>query len=321
MLISRKVLVSFFSFLFILVGCQDNVSEDDPKETSGKNVNTVDEHVLTDAMGNEVTIPANPDRVIASYLEDYLLALGITPIAQWAIHDGASIQDYLQEDLKDVPTIPYDLPFEVVTSFSPDLLIMSSADMVEGEKYEQYSKIAPTYVLDLENNSDWREKLLKIGEVFDKKDEAEKVLVTYDEKATESKQLLKDSMENQSVAAIWLVNNTFFIVSDKVSSGVVLYDDLGLEKPNVVKEISTTATDNWSEISLEKLAELDADHLFLVNSDKGNGAKMLEDPIWQDIPAVKKDQIYEYEADSAWLYSGPIANTQIIDDVMTSLIK
>ena len=318
MLISRKVLVSFFSFLFILVGCQDNVSEDDPKET---NNNTVDEQVLTDAMGNEVTIPANPDRVIASYLEDYLLALGITPVAQWAIHDGASIQDYLQEDLKDVPTIPYDLPFEVVTSFSPDLLIMSSADMVEGEKYEQYSKIAPTYVLDLENNSDWREKLLKIGEVFDKKDEAEKVLVTYDEKATESKQLLKDSMENQSVAAIWLVNNTFFIVSDKVSSGVVLYDDLGLEKPNVVKEISTTATDNWSEISLEKLAELDADHLFLVNSDKGNGAKMLEDPIWQDIPAVKKDQIYEYEADSAWLYSGPIANTQIIDDVMTSLIK
>lgn len=318
MQISRKVLVSFFSFLFILVGCQDNVSEDDPKET---NNNTVDEQVLTDAMGNEVTIPANPDRVIASYLEDYLLALGITPVAQWAIHDGASIQDYLQEDLKDVPTIPYDLPFEVVTSFSPDLLIMSSADMVEGGKYEQYSKIAPTYVLDLENNSDWREKLLKIGEVFDKKDEAEKVLVTYDEKATESKQLLKDSMENQSVAAIWLVNNTFFIVSDKVSSGVVLYDDLGLEKPNVVKEISTTATDNWSEISLEKLAELDADHLFLVNSDKGNGAKMLEDPIWKDIPAVKKGQIYEYEADSAWLYSGPIANRQIIDDVMTSLIK
>ena len=318
MLISRKVLVSFFSFLFILVGCQDNVSEDDPKET---NNNTVDEQVLTDAMGNEVTIPANPDRVITSYLEDYLLALGITPVAQWAIHDGASIQDYLQEDLKDVPTIPYDLPFEVVTSFSPDLLIMSSADMVEGGKYEQYSKIAPTYVLDLENNSDWREKLLKIGEVFDKKEEAEQVLVTYDGKAKESKQLLKESMGNQSVAAIWLVNNTFFIVSDKVSSGVVLYDDLGLEKPNVVEEISTTATDNWSEISLEKLAELDADHLFLVNSDKGNGAKMLEDPIWQDIPAVKKDQIYEYEADSAWLYSGPIANTQIIDDVMTSLIK
>ena len=318
MQISRKVLVSFFSFLFILVGCQDNVSEDDPKET---NNNTVDEQVLTDAMGNEVTIPANPDRVIASYLEDYLLALGITPVAQWAIHDGASIQDYLQEDLKDVPTIPYDLPFEVVTSFSPDLLIMSSADMVEGGKYEQYSKIAPTYVLDLENNSDWREKLLKIGEVFDKKEEAEQVLVTYDGKAKESKQLLKESMGNQSVAAIWLVNNTFFIVSDKVSSGVVLYDDLGLEKPNVVEEISTTATDNWSEISLEKLAELDADHLFLVNSDKGNGAKMLEDPIWKDIPAVKKGQIYEYEADSAWLYSGPIANRQIIDDVMTSLIK
>ena len=37
------------------------------------------ERILTDAMGHEVTIPANPERIIASYLEDNLVALGITP--------------------------------------------------------------------------------------------------------------------------------------------------------------------------------------------------------------------------------------------------
>lgn len=314
---SKKVLAGFLALFIILAGCSAN------KETSEeveKDVAT-EERTLTDAMGHEVTIPANPKRVIASYLEDNLVALGITPVAQWTVNDGASIQEYLQEDLKDIPTIPYDLPFEVVTSFAPDLLIMSSAEAVEGSKYEQYSKIAPTYVLETDANSDWRDKLLKVGEVFNKTDEAEKVLDAYDEKAKESKQLIQEIIGEESAAAIWLVNNNFFIVGDNVSSGAVLYEDLGLATPNVVKEISGTATGNWSAISLEKLAELDADHLFLINSDKGNGAEMLQDPVWKEIPAVKNGNIYEFEAETAWLYSGPIANSKIIDDVVASLTK
>ena len=56
---------------------------------------------------------------------------------------SGSIQDYLQDDLKDVPTISYDLPYEKVLSFEPDLLLISSSATVEGGKYEHYSKIAP----------------------------------------------------------------------------------------------------------------------------------------------------------------------------------
>lgn len=318
---SKKLLASFLALFIILAGCSANKDTDEKKETEKNTEEAAAERTLTDAMGHEVTIPANPEGVIASYLEDNLVALGITPVAQWTVNDGASIQDYLQDELKDIPTIPYDLPYEVVTSFAPDLLIMGSADMVEGGKYEQYSKIAPTYVLETDNNSDWRDKLLKVGEVFGKTEEAKKVLAEYDKKAKASKELLQDSIGEESAAAIWLVNNNFFIVGDNVSSGAVLYEDLELAPPNIVKEISGTATSNWSAISLEKLAEMDADHIFLINSDKGNGAEMLKDPVWQEIPAVKNGNIYEFEAETAWLYSGPIANSQIIDDVVESLTK
>lgn len=315
---------SFLALSLTLVGCGDTSengakTKDTKTEQAAEELST--ERILTDAMGHEVTIPAKPERIIASYLEDNLVALDITPLAQWTVNDGASIQNYLQDYLKDVPTIPYDLPFEVVTSFSPDLLVMSSAKAVEGGKYEQYSKIAPTYVLEVENNSDWREKLLKVGEIFEKTDEAKQVLEEYEKKATDSKKIIQDSIGSESAAAVWLVNNTFFIVSENVSSGAVLYGDLGLSTPNVVKEISSTATGNWSEISLERLAELDADHIFLINSDKGNGAEMLLDPVWKNIPAVKNGHIYEYAAETSWLYSGPIANTQIIDGVVESLTK
>lgn len=321
MLNSKKILASLLALIVILAGCKANKEMNENKETERSKEKGEEARTLTDAMGHEVTIPVNPERVIASYLEDHLVALGIRPIAQWTVNDGASVQSYLQDDLRNIPTIPHDLPYEVVTSFAPDLLIMESAEAVEGGKFEQYSKISPTYVLETEVNSNWRDKLLKVGEVFDKREEAELVLAEYDERAEALQQKLQDAIGEESAAAIWLVNNNFFIVGEHVSSGAVLYEDLGLTTPNIVQEISSTATSNWSAISLEKLAELDADHIFLINSDKGNGTEMLKDPVWKEIPAVKNNNIYEFEAESAWLYSGPIANRQIMDDVIESLIK
>ncbi|WP_409251701.1 iron-hydroxamate ABC transporter substrate-binding protein [Bacillus sp. SCS-153A] len=299
----------------------NSASQTNEGQSDSTNEEAQNERTVTDAMGHELTIPAQPQRVIASYLEDYLVALGITPAAQWSVADGATVQGYLQDSLADVPTIPYDLPLETVTSFEPDLIIMDSAEMVEGNKYDQYSRIAPTYVIGTEQNNDWRDELQKIGEVFGKEEEAANVLEEYEQKVAETKEGLKASINDESIAAIWLVGNTFYIVNDALSSGDVLYNDLGVTPPNVVQEISDNSTANWSEISLEKLAELDADHIFLINSD-GNGAEALQDDIWQNIPAVKNGNIYEYSAgDSSWLYTGPIANTKMLEDINESLIK
>ena len=278
---------------------------------------TKTERTLKDAMGHEVKIPAEPKRVIAS-TEDNLVALGITPIAQWSVK-GGSVQDYLQDSLKDVPTIEHDLPFEAVASFQPDLLIMDSASMVEGNKYSQYEKIAPTYVIGNEVNNDWREELKKVGKSLAWK-RKQAALDQYEQKAKEAKEKIQQSIGGESAAAIWLVGGKLFVVSETLSSGAVMYGDLGLTVPDVVKEISASATGNWSSISLEKLAELDADHLFFINSD-GEGAEVLQDPLWANIPAVKNGNIYEYGKDTSWLYTGTIANGQIIDNVLDSLVK
>ncbi len=310
--------IFLLSILLVACGSAKQNSEEKPKKESEE---TPKERVLTDALGHEVTIPANPERVIASYLEDHLIALDITPVAQWSVNNGASIQSYLQDSLKDIPTIPFDLPFEAVTSFNPDLLIISSAESVEGGKYEQYNKIAPTFVLENEVNATWREKLLKVAEVFDKTEKANEVLHQYDQLAKESKEKIQNAVGTQSAAAIWIVNNTVYMVSETASSGAVLYGELGLTVPSLVKEISESATGDWSPVSLEKLAELDADHLFLINSDVGNGAEMFNDPLWANIPAVKNGNVHEFAKDTSWLYSGTIANSQIMHDVVNSIVK
>ncbi len=278
------------------------------------------ERTMTDAMGHEVQIPANPERIIASYLEDHLVTLGVKPVAQWSVTKG--VQQYLQKDLEGIPPIASDLPFEAVVSFSPDLIIIGTEDMVEGEKYEQYNKIAPTFVLGEEVYKNWRKTLLKIGEILNKSDEAQQVLDNYDLKVNEVKEKINTvTGGTKSAAAIWLVNGKFFMVSDNVSSGEVMYNELGLAKPEVVKEISATATGNWSAISLEKLATMDVDYLFFVNSDVGTGAEALKDPVWQNIPAVKNGNLFEFTRESSWLYSGVQANTQIMEDIQNSIVK
>ncbi len=280
------------------------------------------ERTLTDAMGHEVKIPANPERIIASYLEDHLVTLGVKPVAQWSINNGSGLQSYLQKDLNGVPGIASDLPFEAVTSFSPDLIIMGSESTVEGEKYEQYSKIAPTYVLGDDINKDSRQALLKIGEILNQSDAAQKALDDYDAKAKEIKEKVASATGGtKSAAALWLLKNKFYVVSNNVSSGEVMYNELGLLEPEVVKEASAKATGNWSEISLEKIAEMDVDYLFLVNSDKGAGAEALKDAVWQSIPAVKSGNVFEFERTSSWLYSGIQANIQIMEDIQNSIVK
>ena len=308
-------------FTLTLTACGGEESESTSESNQPSNGDeTTETRTLTDGMGNTVEVPVNPERIIASYLEDHLVTLGVKPVAQWSVNDGKTVQGYLQDELKDVPTIPHDLPFEAVQKMNPDLIIMDSVSMVEGGKYEQYSKIAPTFVVGTDVNNDWREELKLIGELLGKEEEAKNALEEYDEKVAEAKATIEEQVGNPSVAAVWLVGGQFYIVNENLSSGAVMYGDLGLEAPSVVKEISASSTNNWSSISLEKLVELDADYLFLINSD-GSESTSLSDALWKGIPAVKAGNVFEFSPDESWLYTGAIANSQMIDHILDCLVQ
>ncbi|WP_438349552.1 ABC transporter substrate-binding protein [Paenibacillus sp. FA6] len=322
--------VSMMAVTLLLSACGNNsVTTTNTKEpqqnttadNSTKNSETIVpvEKTVTDGMGHKVVIPANPQRIIGSYLEDHLVTLGITPVAQWSVANG--IQDYLATGLKDVPTISYDLPPESVASFTPDLIIIGAESQVQNGLYEQYSKIAPTYVLDSEVLADWRTSLTTLAEILNKTEVAEKALQDYDQKVADTKAKLTEAIEQQSAAILWLTGKQFFLVDETVSSGSVLYGDLGMTPPNLVTEIPQDARASWNPISLEKLAQLDADHIFLVNSDKGQADDTTQGTIWANLPAVKAGHVYEMESTSSWLYSGYIAGEQVMDDVLKSLTK
>lgn len=299
---------------------ETTTTEPAAETTTEETTAPAEDRVLTDSMGNEVTIPAEPKAIIASYLEDNLVALGVKPVAQWMIK-GNSYQDYLQDSLSGVPGIPSDLPLEVVASYSPDLILMDSAEMVAGDKYKQYSAIAPTYVVGNAQNNSWRDELLTVGEVLGKKDEAQKVLDDYEAKAADAKTKLDEATGGaKKAAALWVLDSDVYVVNQNLSSGDVIYNDLGMTVPDVVKQASETSEANWSSLSLELLADMDADYIFLVNGSGKTKDQILADPVWQNIPAVKEGQVYEFTGEKSWLYTGAVANGEMIDDVLNSVV-
>ncbi|WP_338554758.1 hypothetical protein [Paenibacillus sp. KS-LC4] len=44
-------------------------------------------------------------------------------------------------------------------------------------------------------------------------------------------------------------------------------------------------------------------------------------PIWKGIPAVKNNNVYSYHNNASWHYTGTIASSQMLDDVLESIVK
>ena len=307
-------------FFVIIIGLMLTISACGKDESSDKKSNKGEEKdLILDSEMGDVSIPSNPKKIIASFHEDSLLAFSVTPVAKWSI--GESVQDYLESDLKDVPTIEWNLPLEQMLAYEPDLIILeNNMDGYEGT-YEDYNKIAPTYVMTKETTEDWRKQIDIFGKILDKEDQSKDILSEYEEEVANASDEIKDAIGDESVAAIWVTGDKFFLFEENRHSAEVLYSELGIEVPNLVKELGETK-EEWNPISIEKLSELDADHVFLLADKNEQGLKTLDNSaVWQSTPAVKNNHVYHLEDGSNWTNKGLNASKQTIDDLIEALVN
>src|SRR5699024_8962785 len=125
-----KHIILFLSLIIIMAmiatGCNTNDPSDDNGNSSEDKPSeeTKNEEITIDSEMGEVTIPANPENILAPFHEDTLLTLGVTPVAKWAI--DTSVQEHLEDQLADIPTIEWTMPLEQVLSYEPDLIILEN---------------------------------------------------------------------------------------------------------------------------------------------------------------------------------------------------
>lgn len=270
--------------------------------------------VVKDEFG-EVTVPAHPQRIAAIYLEDYLQALGVTPVVQW-YNPTWGKQDYLNLD---VPLFDNSGDIEKLLAQSPDLIFVDGA--VDRAAYDQYSKVAPTYRMPESVLQDSEQILQTIADVIGMPEKAETVLAEYEAKVADAKAKLQEKVGGKTVAVIRVnVGDrtiALFGVKNRYA-GSFLFDTLGLTPHPLVAKM----TEFQEILSEEAFASLDADYIIVIPSNGNWETKenqdaftLLDSPLWKNVPAFKNGHVYKVER-TYWQSGAIKANSLKIDDLL-----
>ncbi len=287
--------IFFLSMLVVLLSaCNTNEADSATNEEDSK-----DESIrYYESEKGTLELPLEPSRVVVA-VRDYVgdvLATGVQPIgvSETMVFDAP----YYQDQLEEVESVGEDtaISLEKITSLNPDLIITYAED-----SYEQLSKIAPT-VLFPYGALDYEERLLEIGNILNKEQEAKQLLEQFQEKVKNQKEQLSEIVDQDTKVAIIEVTDKDLYLFGKTygRGGEILYNQLGLEAPQKVEEV--TEAEGWASISLETIPEYlgEADYILMGVREMGSDrkAEIQSSKLWTELPAVKEGKIYEYDLES-----------------------
>ncbi len=309
----RDFLIGGAAALF-LAGCGNS----DGNEPSGET------RTVRHAMG-ETEVPAKPRRiaVIDDWSLDFALALGVKPYATTPYIGGEFVPYLSDEELEGIELLPLNSQFEPslesLSAIEPDLIVgLAYYENI----YDQLSEIAPTVLI--EDRDDPLEFLPKYGEILGVEDRVEPRIEEFERKAAEARRELERILGGEKVAFVNIRPDEFRIYGgDGYTS--ILYDQLGLEPPRIVRE---RALDEYNiVISLELLPELDDAGHILVEADlesegddavRENLGRLEESPLWKNLPAVQSGNVHRVDQ-GTWLNNGLLGDEAKIEDVLEAL--
>jgi iron complex transport system substrate-binding protein len=273
---------------------------------------------VTDVKG-EVEIPANPERIVdLSGNSDVLSILGYKVIgtANSDAYDYKKFPTYLEDTLNDATILGYSMQdtmdVEAIMNLNPDLIVIST---VQEKLYDQLSEIAPTVMIKLEALN-WKDDVKTFAKTFNKEKVANNWLENYDKKAKEVGNKIKEAQGTNTTYLSFLASGGQFYVFDGAGFGSVLYEDLGLSKPEGMPEQTDISL---PVVTYEGLAKIMADNIFVIATDED--LKVLEgNALWNNIPAAKNGKVIKLPSSPYFIqgYSS-IGREKLLDEIMEKL--
>ncbi|WGK61564.1 iron-siderophore ABC transporter substrate-binding protein [Halopseudomonas sp. SMJS2] len=276
---------------------------------------------VEDAQGNQLTVPAEPKRIVTlSELDlDTALALGITPVGTTDGRGQASPPRYLEGK---VPAqtrsvgLLNDPNLEALLELQPDLILTGPQ---KPEQLAILNEIAPTAV-SYALGEYWMDATLRVANILNREAEGQQLLERYKARAAEGRDKLSEHQGETISIARWNPKGPAYMLKDSFASTVA--HDLGLVRPAHQQEPGTTHS---MSLSLESLAMLDADWLVVgtlaTTGDAVNAMRQAEQtPMFLQMESVKANQ-YSAVDGSVWTSTGgPLAALQVIEDIETMVL-
>ena len=245
--------------------------------------------------------------------------LGVKPVG--VLEVAGEIPEYLASELAGAALIGDKMKpnAEAILNLEPDVIIGTSKwneDMMA-----QMNKMATTIPYS-HISENWKDNLLAFGQLADKEAEAEKIIADYEEKAVEAKEKLGETVADKEVLVIRVRAGVMNIYPAGVYLNPVLYEDLGLQAPEVLSGAKAQA-----ELTLETLAEIDPDVIFLQYeaSENANTPNVLDDlqanPIFKNLTANKNGEVYVNAIDPLAQGGTAWSKTKFLDVAVEKLVK
>jgi iron complex transport system substrate-binding protein len=265
---------------------------------------------ITHAMG-VTEVPAVPQRVVVLDTSevDNALALG-APIVGAPVAEVLEYQSYLADQfagITDIGTIS-EPNLEAILALKPDL-ILGSKQRYEAI-YSQLSAIAPTVFVE-SLRVPWQQNFRLHAEALGKTAEAEALLAAYDQRVAELQATLGPERAETTISVIRFRPGQVRLYLKSSFIGYIL-QDVGLGRPASQDQDTFSA-----EITLEQIADVDADYLFITGyaQDDSELDTFLTSPLWQTLGAVQADRAIDVD-DDHWIAGlGVQAANLVLDDL------
>jgi iron complex transport system substrate-binding protein len=293
------VLLSTFALMGgLLLGCGNNEAKESQSaspspvaETAKASAATT--RMFTDWAKHEVEVPLTPQRVIYhGETTGDLLALGVEPIG---IMKQAIEGTVLEDRLPAAQDVGFPLNVEKALTLNPDLIIFSNSDT---QQYEAISKVAPTVTFNTFDTLEVRMRTL--GDLLNKKQEAEEWLAAYTVKAADMwANLRANGIQEGETASVFTMypGNRLFVMA---GAGLpqFLYEKGGFKPLPIVQELIDQQT-GFIEISTELLPKYAADRIFILNpvdsAAQDSTKELRASEVWLNLPAVKSGKVYDFD--------------------------
>ncbi|EJL30747.1 ABC transporter substrate-binding protein [Brevibacillus sp. BC25] len=265
-------------------------------------------------LSGDTVIQEKPIKIATPYIAfvDYLAVLDEYPIAAQGVSTITSNFPSLSKRVadKNIIDLGMEVDLEKLLAVQPDVII--AADDMR-DQYEKLSQIAPTVILP--HAGDWRETLQQMAAIIGKEEKATNVLAEFDRKSAAYKEQLAFRSQESVMFVMYRGKEQFITWNDGRFDP--FYDGLGLR--------GTEGDNENGQLSLESLAQLNPDHLFVINNWQApiqGGVKeaLKGSNVWNSLNAVKNNRVYELADPSL---PGPMALAKIdgIEEIMKAMGK
>lgn len=285
----KKLLIPCILLLLLIVSaCSNSTAKEENNSSSEEQSESASTDTITyQSESGPVEVPADPQRVLVlSTFAGNVMALDVNLVG---VDSYSKMNPRFEETLHDVEEVTDD-NLEKIIELNPDLIIGLS----NTKNIDKLKEIAPTVTFTY-GQVDYLTQHLEIGKLLNKEEEAQAWIDDFKQRAQEAgKEIKAEIGEDTTVSVIENFDKQIYVFGDNWGRGTeILYQEMELAMPDKVKEMALE--DGYYALSLEVLPEFAGDYMiFSKNSETDNSFQETE--TYQNIPAVKNDQVFEVNA-------------------------